>query len=91
MVDYSDTQLGQETRYSDEYDPLLLCPIPRAKARQQTEQGALAFMGTDIWTAFEISWLNPDGLPHVAIGEFSFLVLASLLLSLSLLNCISIQ
>lgn len=72
MVDYSDTQLGQETRYSDEYDPLLLCPIPRAKARQQTEQGALAFMGTDIWTAFEISWLNPDGLPQVAIGEFFF-------------------
>ena len=72
MVDYSDTQLGQDTLYSDQYDPSLLCPIPRSKARQETKQEALPFMGADLWTAFEISWLNPDGLPQVAIGEFLF-------------------
>jgi len=72
MVDYSDTELGQETLYRDQYDPSLLCPIPRSKARQKSKQGALSFMGADLWTAFEISWLNPDGLPQVAIGEFFF-------------------
>ena len=72
MVDYSDTELGQETRYTDQYDQSLLCSIPRSKARQKSKQGALPFMGADLWTAFEISWLNSDGLPQVAIGEFFF-------------------
>ena len=71
MADYSDTELGRETRYSDQYDASLLCPIPRTKAREESTDST-AFIGVDLWTAFEISWLNEDGLPQVAIGEFIF-------------------
>ncbi len=70
MVDHSDTGLGKQTVYADQYDASLLFPIARAKARQN--DGALAFVGMDLWTAFEISWLNPDGLPQMVIGEFLF-------------------
>lgn len=71
MTDYRDTQLGRETSYTERYDPSLLHPIPRVKARQNSNKGGeLPFRGVDLWTAYEISWLNPDGLPQIAIGEF---------------------
>ncbi len=77
MVDHSDTGLGKDTAYTDQYDAALLFPIPRSKARgtgekEGVEAGGLPFLGTDLWTAFEISWLNQQGLPQVAIGEFIF-------------------
>jgi 7-cyano-7-deazaguanine reductase len=77
MVDHSDTGLGKVTAYTDQYDAALLFPIPRSKARgtgekEGAETGGLPFLGTDLWTAFEISWLNQEGLPQVAIGEFIF-------------------
>jgi 7-cyano-7-deazaguanine reductase len=70
MADYSNTELGKGTVYSDQYDASLLDPIPRAKARQA--EMPVTFVGVDLWTAFEISWLNPQGLPQIAIGEFIF-------------------
>jgi 7-cyano-7-deazaguanine reductase len=71
MTDYTFTELGKETSYSDSYDPSLLCPIPRVKARQSKDQSMpLPFIGVDVWTAYELSWLNMDGLPQVAIVEF---------------------
>ena len=71
MSDYTFTELGKETRYSDSYDPNLLCPIPRVKARQSEQSPeALPFTGVDVWTAYELSWLNLDGLPQIAIVEF---------------------
>ena len=74
MADYSDTELGKVTLYSDRYDPSLLDPIPRAIAREQLAADATGplpdFIGVDLWTGFEISWLNKDGLPQVAIAEF---------------------
>ena len=33
MVDHSDTGLGKDTAYADQYDAGLLFPIPRSKAR----------------------------------------------------------
>lgn len=75
MVDHSDTGLGKDTAYADQYDAGLLFPIARSKARAIDEgagAGALPFFGTDLWTAYEISWLNQQGLPQVAIGEFIF-------------------
>lgn len=69
MSDYRFTELGKETRYSDFYDPSLLCPIPRVKARQSNDK-SLPFVGIDLWTAYELSWLNLDGLPQMAIVEF---------------------
>ncbi|MDH3997996.1 MAG: NADPH-dependent 7-cyano-7-deazaguanine reductase QueF, partial [Desulfuromonadales bacterium] len=54
-----------------EYDPGLLCPIPRKLKRDEiglTQE--LPFHGLDIWNAYEMSWLNPKGKPVVSIGEF---------------------
>ena len=73
MANYSDTELGKATDYSSSYDPSLLDPIPRATAREQLEAigGPLPpFLGVDLWTGFEVSWLNTHGMPQVAIVEF---------------------
>ena len=62
--------LGKPARYSDQYDPSLLYPIPRAAKRQ--ELGIVAqppFFGADLWTAYELSWLTPRGKPVVAIAH----------------------
>lgn len=66
-------QLGAPTEYPASYDPGLLVSIPRAAARAQLGTGlgaGLVFRGVDIWTAYELSWLNEKGKPCVAIGEF---------------------
>jgi len=73
MNDYQHTQLGKESVYSDSYNPSLLCPISRVKARRnQSDIDKIPFQGVDLWTAYELSWLNTDGLPQIAIAEFLF-------------------
>lgn len=65
-------KLGQtQTNYKADYDPQLLQAVPRALNRQQLgiEQHLPFTIGADLWTAFEISWLNPNGLPQVAIAD----------------------
>ena len=65
--------LGQSTQYPQQYDPDLLFPIPRADNRKKLglhDSGALPFVGVDIWNAFEVSWLNPNGKPQIALAEF---------------------
>ena len=65
--------LGKPTRYADTYDPALLCPFPRQVKRDEIGLGkTLPFSGVDLWTAYELSWLNPKGKPMVAMGEFRF-------------------
>ena len=64
--------LGNHTPYPSSYDPKLLTPIPRKS--KWTEMGIaentpLPFTGVDIWTAYELSWLDLKGKPIVAIGE----------------------
>ncbi len=61
--------LGQATPYVSEYDPTQLCAVPRAN-RWQAAYAERPFSGCDIWNAYEISWLNPRGLPQVAVAEF---------------------
>lgn len=63
--------LGQKTTYKDHYDPTLLQAVPRSLNRQQIQidEANLPFSGADIWTLYELSWLNPKGVPQVAIGE----------------------
>ncbi len=64
--------LGQETVYSNQYDPSLLQGVPRKLNREDIQiQEVLPFKGVDIWTLYELSWLNDNGLPQVAIGEVS--------------------
>ena len=67
------SQLGRASAYVDQYDPRLLFPIARATQREAMgiRAGALPFFGADLWTAFELSWLNPRGKPQVAIVHFT--------------------
>ena len=59
--------------HSSEYSPHLLQAIPRAEARSTLGiADALPFSGEDIWNAYELSWLDPNGKPVVATGEFRF-------------------
>ncbi|MFY2507315.1 NADPH-dependent 7-cyano-7-deazaguanine reductase QueF [Vibrio pectenicida] len=63
--------LGKKTEYIPHYKPELLDPIPRARGRSEIKDYIQATQsGYDLWTAFEISWLNSKGKPVVAIGEF---------------------
>lgn len=68
--------LGKHTEYVFEYDKSLIFPISRAQNRaklampEQKVNGDLPFYGFDIWTGYEVSWLNPKGKPQVAIVEF---------------------
>ncbi|UTM57878.1 NADPH-dependent 7-cyano-7-deazaguanine reductase QueF [Photobacterium sp. CCB-ST2H9] len=62
--------LGQKSEYKDQYDPSLLQAVPRKLNRDDLALGdELPFTGYDIWTLYELSWLNSKGLPQVAIGE----------------------
>lgn len=66
--------LGKATLYADQYDAGLLDPIPRSLARASltTAGQTLPFSGVDVWTAYEISWLDVLGKPIVAMAEFEF-------------------
>ena len=67
----SQLPLGKATVYTSEYDPGLLCPIPRKLKRDEIGlTDDLPFHGVDIWNAYELSWLTPQGKPVVAMGEF---------------------
>lgn len=60
--------LGQATQYVDQYDASLLFPIPRAAQREKLGVSQrLPFLGADLWSAFELSWLNARGKPQVAL------------------------
>ncbi len=66
------SQLGHAVVYADQYDAALLFPIPRAAQRQVLGLGAgLPFLGADLWTAFELSWLNTRGKPQVALAHIT--------------------
>ena len=63
--------LGKTTSYRDTYDATLLQGVPRSLNRDPLGLTAnnLPFRGADIWTLYELSWLNAKGLPQVAVGH----------------------
>ena len=67
--------LGKPKAYIDQYDPALLFPIPRAGKRAEigiaANTASTPFLGADMWTAFELSWLNLRGKPQVALAHFT--------------------
>ncbi len=66
------SQLGKASAYADQYDPSLLFPIPRATKRAEIGiSGSPPFLGADLWTAFELSWLNQRGKPQVALAHIT--------------------
>ncbi|MFD0965761.1 NADPH-dependent 7-cyano-7-deazaguanine reductase QueF [Seminibacterium arietis] len=64
-------KLGEKTDYAQQYDRTLLQAVPRSLNRDSlgiTQQQPFCF-GADVWTAYEVSWLNQNGVPQVAIAE----------------------
>jgi len=63
--------LGKKTEYSASYDSSLLDPIPRDLGRSKIKGfSSSGLVGKDIWTAYELSWLNEKGKPVVRIADF---------------------
>ncbi|MDU0114790.1 NADPH-dependent 7-cyano-7-deazaguanine reductase QueF [Psychrosphaera aquimarina] len=63
--------LGKQTAYETKYNPNLLQPVPRSLNRDDLNlSDPLPFYGHDLWTGYEVSWLNAKGKPVVAIAEF---------------------
>lgn len=72
MTTPEQSHLGKPVPYADQYDPALLFPIARAPKREEIGlAGTVPFFGADLWTAFELSWLNPRGKPQVAIAHIT--------------------
>ena len=66
------SQLGKTSAYIDQYDASLLFPIPRlAKRLEIGVSDTPPFFGADLWTAFELSWLNLRGKPQLALAHFT--------------------
>ncbi len=66
------SQLGKPSSYAAQYDPALLFAISRAPKRAEIGVGgALPFLGADMWSAYELSWLNLRGKPQVALAQFT--------------------
>ncbi len=68
----ADSLLGKEVEYQFTYNPGLLFPISRSEGRDRipVDTNELPFKGIDIWTGFEVSWLNAKGKPIVRVAEF---------------------
>jgi len=65
--------LGQETKYDNSFDAKLLQAVPRSLNRDGLNlTNPLPFEGKDIWTGYELSWLNAKGKPIVAMATFEF-------------------
>lgn len=67
--DFSDTALGKPSVAVSQYTPSLLFPIERVRLRAglQLPEGELPFEGVDLWTAWELTWLDRDGKPEVGV------------------------
>jgi len=73
MHDAEKSQLGKHTQYDSSYDPGLLFPLARSTNRERLNLSAtLPFHGEDLWTGYELSWLEAGGKPRVAVAHFRF-------------------
>jgi 7-cyano-7-deazaguanine reductase len=73
MTEAHESQLGKETVYDSPYNPELLFPLSREQNRASlnlSSSESLPFHGEDLWTCYELSWLNLRGKPCVGIGYF---------------------
>jgi len=72
MTDLGASPLGHATAWSDGHDPRLLFPVERAPLRAELGfAGAVPFRGVDRWNAYELSWLDAQGKPDIAIATFA--------------------
>jgi 7-cyano-7-deazaguanine reductase len=94
-LDLDKLPLGKKITYPDKYDPSLLVGISREESRNRSEVTLEpnSFYGLDSWTAYELSWLNLEGVPNNAVlyasyesSSKSFIESKSLKLYLNSLN-----
>jgi 7-cyano-7-deazaguanine reductase len=65
--------LGKKIRHSPKYNPKHLFPVSRKETRKAIGiEKKIPFSGVDIWNAYEVSWLNSNGKPRVAVAEIRF-------------------
>lgn len=71
-MELHNSPLGKKVDYtvSQVYNPSLLFPIPREVKRQEIgiNNDKLPFYGVDVWNHYEVSWLDNNGKPHVAMA-----------------------
>lgn len=68
MENKTGTYLGRKVEYKGQYDKSLLVPINRAERRTKYIH---LMIGEDIWTAFEVSFLNLLGQPEYHVLRIS--------------------
>lgn len=66
----ADSELGRSSEYPQTYAPDVLFPVDRQANRGQLGLDHWPWAGADRWYAYELSWLNRDGLPQVAMAAF---------------------
>ncbi len=72
MTQPDQSPLGKASAYADQYDASLLFAMPRAPKRAELGiTGTPPFFGADLWTAFELSWLNLRGKPQLALAHIT--------------------
>ena len=69
--DVTSSPLGRRVEMPTMPDARVLFPLERAAARAEIgiDPQALPFVGADLWNAYELSWLDARGKPHVALAE----------------------
>ncbi len=68
MSQIASSLLGKKTIYSDIYNSNLLYPINRIAQNRK-----IAMFGYDLWHAYELSWLDLNCMPQVAVGNILYL------------------
>lgn len=66
------SELGKNSEYKDKYDNSILFKLPRSQKRIELgiSPDRIPFYGLDIWNAYEVSWLDMNGKPNVALITF---------------------
>ena len=63
------SHLGKTSPYPQVYDSKWLYPIARDLKRQSLRTKGVPCYGEDLWTAYEISWLDTSGKPSIGLAN----------------------
>lgn len=74
QIEALQSELGKGSVYDERYNPSRLFMIPRAGKREEIgiDPANLPFVGFDCWNHYEVSWLNPNGKPIVAMAQIIY-------------------
>lgn len=69
LINEDNLLLGKHTDYPRQYNPTILQAIPRALGRESLPLGLNVGRGFDCWHLYELSWLDANDRPKVAIAR----------------------